>query len=189
MSPRRLDSVDAAVGESTRLVNVTASFQTQGDFHGWFFWNFRMEETVYREWDYLRGVKEGWIPKLVRGETVEAQTGTNCARLEEEALACTTEVVDPFPKIPHWKGIPCIAPSPAEVASLFLLKAFACVGVGAIILFVLYALRYGFAAAWAKLRACCTRGGSLEMARRKEFAPINDGPSSYDTNNPINVAA
>ena len=134
-------------------------------------------------------MKEGWIPSLQRGVTVEAQTGTSCEQLEEEALACTTEVVDPFPKIPHWKGIPCVAPSPAEVASLFLLKAFACVGVGAIILFVLYALRYGFATAWAKLRACCTRGGSLEMARRKEFAPINDAPSSYDTNNPINVAA
>ena len=78
---------------------------------------------------------------------------------------------------------------PAEVASLFVLKAFACVGVGAIILFVLYALRYGFATAWAKLRACCTRGGSLEMARRKEFAPINDAPSSSDTKHPINVAA
>ena len=160
-----------------------------GDFHGWFFWNFRMEETVYREWDYLRGVKEGWIPKLERGETVEEQTGTDCAQLEEEALACTTEVVDPFPKIPHWKGIPCIAPSPAEVASLFLLKAFACVGVVAVVLFVLYALRYGFAKAWAEVRACCGRGGSLEMARRKEFTRINDEPSSYDTNNPINVAA
>ena len=57
-------------------------------------------------------------------------------------------------------------------------------------LVLLYALRYGFAAAWAKLRACCTRGGSVEMARRKEFAPIRDAePSSYDTNNPINVAA
>ena len=62
-------------------MNVTASFQTQGDFHGWFFWNFRMEETVYREWDYLRGVKEGWIPKLERGVTVEQQTGTDCAQL------------------------------------------------------------------------------------------------------------
>ena len=109
--------------------------------------------------------------------------------MEEEALACTTEVVDPFPKIPHWKGIPCIAPSPAEVASLFLLKAFAFVGVVAVVLFVLYALRYGFAKAWAELRACCGRGGSLEMARRKEFTRINDEPSSYDTNNPINVAA
>ena len=38
-------------------------------------------------------------------------------------------------------------------------------------------------------RACCGRGGSLEMARRKEFTRINDEPSSYDTNNPINVAA
>ena len=54
---------------------------------------------------------------------------------------------------------------------------------------MLYALRYGFAKAWAELRACCGRGGSLEMARRKEFTRINDGPSSYDTNNPINVAA
>ena len=93
-----------------------------------------MEETVYREWDYLRGVKEGWIPKLIRGVTVEQQTGTDCAQLEEEALACTTEVVDPFPKDSPLEG-DSLCRAPVEDASLFLLKAFACVGVVAVVLF------------------------------------------------------
>ena len=109
-----------------------------GDFHGWFFWNFRMELDVYREWDYLRGVKEGWIPKLERGRTVEAQTGLTCTTLEAEALQCTTEVVAPFPPIRHWRGVPCVAPAVPEVVSLFLVQAFAWVGAGCVFMFLLY---------------------------------------------------
>jgi glucan 1,3-beta-glucosidase len=30
---------------------------------GWFFWNFRTEEEHAPEWDYLMGVREGWMPK------------------------------------------------------------------------------------------------------------------------------
>ena len=44
-----------------------------------------MEEDVYREWDYLRGWREGWIPTLQRDVTVEAQTGLTCRDLEEQA--------------------------------------------------------------------------------------------------------
>jgi len=29
---------------------------------GWFFWNFKMEGGAFAEWDFLRGVEEGWIP-------------------------------------------------------------------------------------------------------------------------------
>jgi len=32
-----------------------------GSSAGWFFWNFKTESSP--EWDYLRGLKEGWIPK------------------------------------------------------------------------------------------------------------------------------
>ena len=122
-----------------------------GDFHGWFFWNFRMELDVYREWDYLRGVKEGWIPKLERGRTVEAQTGFTCDALEAEALQCTTEVVEPFPKIKHWRGVPCVAPAVPEVVSRFLVQAPTWVGAGCVFMFLLYGCTRGFSTAWDRL--------------------------------------
>lgn len=77
------------------------------DFHGWFFWNFRMETDVYREWDYLRGVREGWIPRLARGRSIADQFGLTCAAIEESAADCTDGIVDPFPPIPGWKGVQC----------------------------------------------------------------------------------
>lgn len=31
---------------------------------GWFFWNFKVEGGIFAEWDFLRGLEEGWIPVL-----------------------------------------------------------------------------------------------------------------------------
>lgn len=31
---------------------------------GWFFWNIKMEGGMFAEWDFLRGIREGWIPTL-----------------------------------------------------------------------------------------------------------------------------
>jgi len=31
--------------------------------NGWFFWNFRTENGHAPEWDYLLGIREGWMPK------------------------------------------------------------------------------------------------------------------------------
>ncbi|OEU19488.1 exo-1,3-beta-glucanase [Fragilariopsis cylindrus CCMP1102] len=31
---------------------------------GWLFWNFKMEGGAFIEWDFLRGLKEGWIPPI-----------------------------------------------------------------------------------------------------------------------------
>mmetsp|Transcript_6158 Transcript_6158/g.7880 ORF Transcript_6158/g.7880 Transcript_6158/m.7880 type:complete len:462 (+) Transcript_6158:387-1772(+) len=77
------------------------------DFHGWFFWNFKMEADVYREWDYLRGVREGWIPILEHGLSIFDQFGFTCQDLEHDAIDCTDNVVDPFPVLKDWKGVSC----------------------------------------------------------------------------------
>jgi len=31
---------------------------------GWFYWTFKMEGGVFAEWDFLRGIREGWLPKF-----------------------------------------------------------------------------------------------------------------------------
>ncbi|KAJ8604325.1 hypothetical protein CTAYLR_002488 [Chrysophaeum taylorii] len=95
------------------------------DFHGWFFWNFRMEADVYREWDYLRGVREGWIPKLERNVDVSDQLGLTCEDLEQEAQDCTDGVVSPFPPIPGWTGVPCAESPPRRVLAQTILSALA----------------------------------------------------------------
>ena len=35
----------------------------------WFYWTAKMEGGAFAEWDFLRGVKEGWIPKLPSSPT------------------------------------------------------------------------------------------------------------------------
>mmetsp|Transcript_7556 Transcript_7556/g.22405 ORF Transcript_7556/g.22405 Transcript_7556/m.22405 type:complete len:548 (-) Transcript_7556:43-1686(-) len=161
-----------------------------GDFHGWFFWNFRMEEDVYREWDYLRGWREGWIPTLQRGVTVEDQTGLTCRDLEEQALGCTDDVVEPFPKIPHWKGVPCRRPTRLEAGASLALRFLALVGSGVVLL----ALAYG---AFCGMKRCLARCEAsmgyaplnVELGRRKDFTRIADHPPPTDMNNPIQSVA
>ncbi|VEU34579.1 unnamed protein product [Pseudo-nitzschia multistriata] len=31
---------------------------------GWLFWNFKMEGGAFAEWDFLRGLSEGWMPSI-----------------------------------------------------------------------------------------------------------------------------
>jgi glucan 1,3-beta-glucosidase len=38
--------------------------QAAGLSQGWFFWTFKMEGSAFAEWDFLRGLSEGWIPSL-----------------------------------------------------------------------------------------------------------------------------
>ena len=35
-----------------------------GETNGWFYWNFKVQGGVFAEWDLLRGVDEGWFPKV-----------------------------------------------------------------------------------------------------------------------------
>ena len=47
-----------------------------GDSSGWFFWNFAMEGGVFAEWDFLRGIDEGWIPKVLPHALAEDRFGS-----------------------------------------------------------------------------------------------------------------
>jgi len=74
---------------------------------GWFYWNFKMEGGAFAEWDYLRGVREGWIPTLPATQAAVDAFGT-C-----ESLIFTTnddmDIVHTFPnpdKIkPDWQDV------------------------------------------------------------------------------------
>jgi glucan 1,3-beta-glucosidase len=53
---------------------VTYENVDSGVSSGWFYWTLKMEGGAFAEWDFLRGVTEGWIPKIpdphVNSETV-----------------------------------------------------------------------------------------------------------------------
>lgn len=43
---------------------VTYEAADLGISKGWFYWTFKMEGGVFAEWDFLRGVREGWLPTI-----------------------------------------------------------------------------------------------------------------------------
>ena len=45
---------------------------------GWFFWNFKMEGGYCAEWDFLRGQKEGWFPKLLEPDVTAEDVYGSC---------------------------------------------------------------------------------------------------------------
>jgi len=45
---------------------------------GWFFWNFKMEGGYTAEWDFLRGQKEGWFPKLLEPDVTAEDVYGSC---------------------------------------------------------------------------------------------------------------
>jgi hypothetical protein len=51
---------------------------------GWFYWTLKMEGGAFAEWDFLRGVQEGWIPSLPGiSESSESVYGT-CLEIAEK---------------------------------------------------------------------------------------------------------
>ena len=49
-----------------------------GESKGWFYWNFKIEGGIFAEWDFLRGVREGWIPKLPDKDVSSQQVFGSC---------------------------------------------------------------------------------------------------------------
>ena len=40
----------------------------------WFYWTAKMEGGAFAEWDYLRGIREGWIPTLPASPTISSES-------------------------------------------------------------------------------------------------------------------
>jgi len=70
---------------------------------GWFFWNFKMELEQYREWNYLEGLRRGWIPKLPKDRTdkrLASQLFGSCENIHAGVVANAKNlegVVNPYP--------------------------------------------------------------------------------------------
>lgn len=87
-----------------QMVAFERTAPVEHEIVGWFFWNFKMEPAIYVEWSYLDGVRNGWIPKLPRGNAGDAR------RAEEIFGSCVdirdrqendTSFINPYPP---WEG-------------------------------------------------------------------------------------
>lgn len=60
ISPERMAFLNN-FAQAQMVVYETANVGVSG---GWFYWTAKMEGGAFAEWDFLRGIREGWIPKL-----------------------------------------------------------------------------------------------------------------------------
>jgi glucan 1,3-beta-glucosidase len=69
-------------------------------FSGWFFWNFKVEGGTFAEWDFLRGLREGWVPKLPEPDVSAADVYGSCFEILFRTDDNITNVIDEFPDTP-----------------------------------------------------------------------------------------
>ena len=73
------------------------SFEHAGG-HGWFFWSLKMENDVFMEWDFLRGLEEGWFPNLADANTHSVDLYGSCDSVVKTASTLNaSEVVHVYP--------------------------------------------------------------------------------------------
>lgn len=87
---------------------VTFENRVSGVSSGWFYWTLKMEGGAFAEWDFLRGVTEGWIPKLP-AQNVDSESIFGTCHEIAEATTSDMSIVHEFPdpKISNtWSGPP-----------------------------------------------------------------------------------
>ena len=79
----------------------------EGGGVGWFYWNFKMEGGAFAEWDFLRGVREGWIPTLEPSVRAEDAFGT-CESIifkTDDSMDIVDTFPDPTKLAPDWQSV------------------------------------------------------------------------------------
>ena len=76
---------------------------------GWFYWTLKMEGGAFAEWDFLRGVAEGWIPELPPPHESSESAFGDCQEIVKET-ANDMSIVHQYPPDPEtsntWPGPP-----------------------------------------------------------------------------------
>lgn len=63
---------------------------------GWFYWTLKMEGGAFAEWDFLRGVTEGWIPQLPEPDVTSETVFGTCHKIAK-ATTDDMSIVHEFP--------------------------------------------------------------------------------------------
>ena len=67
-----------------------------GASSGWFFYTLKMEGGAFAEWDFSRGVKEGWIPEIPDKYTTSASLFGSCQEIAAKTID-NMNIVKQFP--------------------------------------------------------------------------------------------
>lgn len=79
ISPERMDflknfvqaqMVTYEAAKPTVMTGTNEEVEQQSVSRGWFYWTLKMEGGAFAEWDFLRGLREGWIPSIPLNATV-----------------------------------------------------------------------------------------------------------------------
>lgn len=76
---------------------------------GWFFWTLKMEGGAFAEWDFLRGLEEGWMPHIPEPHVASEHLYGTC----EDILLQTKDTMDIVHEFPdpstldpnNWQGV------------------------------------------------------------------------------------
>lgn len=77
---------------------------------GWFYWTFKMEGGAFAEWDFGRGLREGWIPPIPPPNVASVDLYGSCYDIvlqTNDSSAILHEFPDPNSLDTHnWQGFP-----------------------------------------------------------------------------------
>eukprot|EP00934_Nitzschia_sp_Nitz4_P007610 Nitzschia sp. Nitz4//scaffold87_size112219//98155//100063//NITZ4_004089-RA/size112219-snap-gene-0.96-mRNA-1//-1//CDS//3329559414//7600//frame0 len=95
LSPARMEFMRHFVEAQMVAYEAKASGVTSG----WLFWNFKTEGGAFIEWDFLRGIREGWIPNIPLPTVASEDLYGSCYdiydRTNDEYEAVVNEYPDP----------------------------------------------------------------------------------------------
>jgi glucan 1,3-beta-glucosidase len=75
---------------------------------GWFYWTAKMEGGVFAEWDFTRGIREGWIPRVPDPTIASTDLFGTCYDLlwrTNDSMSVIHEYPDPAAATDPWMGV------------------------------------------------------------------------------------
>eukprot|EP00560_Eucampia_antarctica_P002700 CAMPEP_0197834178 /NCGR_PEP_ID=MMETSP1437-20131217/21427_1 /TAXON_ID=49252 ORGANISM="Eucampia antarctica, Strain CCMP1452" /NCGR_SAMPLE_ID=MMETSP1437 /ASSEMBLY_ACC=CAM_ASM_001096 /LENGTH=524 /DNA_ID=CAMNT_0043438673 /DNA_START=74 /DNA_END=1646 /DNA_ORIENTATION=- len=87
---------------------VTYEAAHVGVSRAWFYWTMKMEGGAFAEWDFLRGIREGWIPKIPAPNVASTDLYGSCYDIlsqTEDDMDIVHEFPAPTADNNNWQGI------------------------------------------------------------------------------------
>mmetsp|Transcript_28820 Transcript_28820/g.78084 ORF Transcript_28820/g.78084 Transcript_28820/m.78084 type:complete len:617 (+) Transcript_28820:193-2043(+) len=91
-----------SVGRNNFLRNFCeaqmVAYEAPGISSGWLFWNFKMEGGAFAEWDFLRGLSEGWMPPIPAPTVLSESIYGTCLDIynrTDDSYSIVSEYPDP----------------------------------------------------------------------------------------------
>ena len=88
---------------------VTYEAADLGISRGWFYWTFKTEGGAFAEWNFMRGIEEGWIPKIPNPNVSSVDLFGTCENIifrTSDDMGIVHEFPDPKSLDPNnWQGV------------------------------------------------------------------------------------